>query len=190
MNILVVGAGDLGGSIVMLMRDLGATITLMDFEYAEGRGAISHRRTRGTVSPDRSTGVMRSMHRNFGVSIVVHDYKLTTRRMSPLDDQDLVVTAVEDAGHRQAIADHCWDNDIPCLHGIVDPGRALGLAIWNKHWMGADDGPDTRQGCERQDDAILVGLAAASIATEAQLFASHGEQRSYEISTHRYLRIT
>src|SRR5262245_66462519 len=94
--IIVVGVGALGSHVVQLIRNVGATIRVVDFDRVEQKNVASQFHAKQSVGKSKVVGLQQTMQFLFGLKIEVVPHKLVAENSNELlGKADLVIDCLD-----------------------------------------------------------------------------------------------
>ncbi len=122
-RVAVVGAGGLGGNVIVLLARLGiGHLAVVDYDIFDetnlNRQALSHVNSLGKSKSGEAVELVRSV--NPGVHVISYQEKLDfSNAFEVLADSDVVVDALDNIPDRFVLERACRDLRIPFVHGAL-----------------------------------------------------------------------
>jgi molybdopterin-synthase adenylyltransferase len=183
MLIVVVGVGALGAQLVALLRNVKATIRIIDFDRVEAKNVQSQFHGRPGVSRPKVLALSQLMDLLFGVKLATVPHRLTTDNVKELlSGADLVVDCLDNAPSRRIVQDFVREFRIPCLHGAVDGNGTCGRVYWDERFEieeGAAAGVAT---CEDGEHLPFLTIVCGYLAHAAKEFLRKGRRLNYQVT--------
>lgn len=190
MNIVVVGVGALGSQAVLLMRNLKATIKVVDFDRVEAKNTQSQFHGKPGVGKPKVLALRGAMNLLFGVTLQTNTNKLVEGNAKELlGGNDLVIDCLDNAASRRVIQAFVRQNTIPCLHSAVDANGSFGRVCWDERFVIDEEDATGAPTCENGEHLPFLSIVAAHLAHSAKEFVSKGTRLGYQISPGGTIRI-
>ncbi len=182
-TIVIVGVGALGSQAVLLMRNLDATIRVIDFDRVEAKNVQSQFHGKSAIGQPKVLALRGAMHLLFGVTLVTNSNKLVANNVKEmLGGTDLVIDCVDNGATRRLMQEFVRKNDIPCLHGAVDANGTFGRIIWDENFVIDDEDAVAAPTCENGEHLPFLCIVSAHIAHAAKEFLTKGSRLAYQVS--------
>jgi molybdopterin/thiamine biosynthesis adenylyltransferase len=180
-NITLIGAGALGSHLALLTRNLGARLTVIDFDRVERKNTLSQFHTRMGVGRNKAQALAQSLQGLYGVQARAVPHKLTADNVEALlGDAALVLDCVDNAPARRVIQKFAQARGLPCLHGALAADGAFGRVIWSEHFK-PDEGQEGQATCEDGQHLPFIVTVAAYMAQSVQRFLEQGQRHSFQV---------
>lgn len=187
--IVVLGVGALGSHVVQLLRNLDATIRVVDFDRIEKKNVASQFHSKTGVGKSKVASLGQTMQFLFGIKIETIPHKLVEDNIDKLlGGADLVVECFDNGASRRLVQGYVRDHKIPCLHGAVDADGSFGRAIWDENFVIDDEDGTGAATCEDGENLPFIGMVSSVVARTVQLFLAKGEKHGYSISPNGVIR--
>jgi molybdopterin/thiamine biosynthesis adenylyltransferase len=189
-TIIVVGVGALGSHVVQALRNVEATLRVIDFDRVEQRNVASQFHGKPHVGKAKVASLQQTMNFLFGRKIEVVPHKLVQDNVKELlGKADLVIDCLDNAVARLDIqmfirnfAERGYSKSIPCLHGALDANGSFGRVVWDENFtIDSETGLGTAT-CEDGAHLPFIAVTASYLAYAAQRFLRDGRQIGFEIS--------
>jgi molybdopterin-synthase adenylyltransferase len=182
-TIVVVGVGALGSQAVLLMRNVDATIRVIDYDRVEAKNLQSQFHGKSTIGQPKVLALRGAMHLLFGVTLVTNSNKLVEGNVEQLlGGTDLVIDCLDNGASRRVLQGFVRKNNIPCLHGAVDADGTFGRIIWDENFVIDDEDAVGAPTCENGEHLPFLCIVSAHIAHAATAFLSKGTRLAYQVS--------
>lgn len=183
MNITLIGAGALGSHVVLLLRNIDATIKVIDFDVVESKNLMSQFHTKMGLRKNKALALKQSLRGLFQAGIEAVPHKLTEDNVEQLlSGADLLIDCVDNAPTRKLIQDYAKSNDVPCLHAALAAGGVFGQVAWTGHFEVEDAGGATQPTCEDGEALPFLCLVSTYTALAVQNFINGKSPRNCNIS--------
>src|SRR5262249_39547025 len=114
-TVVVVGVGALGSHAVMLLRNAGASIRVVDFDRVEQRNVPSQFHGRSGVGKSKVVALQQTMAFLFGARIDAVPHKLVADNVEVLlKGADLVVDCLDNGASRREVQAFVRRATLPC----------------------------------------------------------------------------
>lgn len=189
-NIVLVGVGALGSHVLLLARNWGVTIKVIDFDRVEQKNVASQFHTKMSLGRNKAQACQQAMLGMYGLKIEAVPHKLTDQNSEQLlKGADLVIDCTDNVAAREVIQTHVKKTGIPCLHGSVSAEGDFARVVWTEHFKPDAEGVEGQATCEDGVQLPFFCLASSYIAQEAQRFLKGGTKRSFMVTPMAVLRI-
>lgn len=189
-TIVVVGAGALGSHVTMFLRNVEATIRVVDFDRVEQRNVMSQFHGKPSVGKNKVQSLKQAMDFLFGRKIEIVSNKLVENNAKEiLGAADLVIDCLDNGDGRRVIQAFVRKNDIPCLHGGLAANGAFGVSLWDEHFV-IDDVSGTAKTCEDGEHLPFIATVSTYIANSAQRFLKTGHKMGFNVHPTGVIKIS
>ena len=180
-RIVIVGVGALGSHVALLLRNAPATLVVVDFDRSEPKNVASQLHIKTYLGRNKAEGLKQAMLGMFGLTMEASPYKVSPDNISAiLGRTDLVVDCVDNGDTRRLIQGFCRERGIPCIHGALAAGGALGRAVWSPVFV-PDDVPPGAATCDNGDHLPHIVLTAGALAQSIQTWLATGIGASVQV---------
>jgi molybdopterin-synthase adenylyltransferase len=181
-TILVVGVGALGSHVVQLLRNVDATIRVVDFDRVEQKNVASQFHAKQTVGKSKVVGLQQTMQFLFGLKIEVVPHKLVAENASELlGKADLVVDCLDNGASRRLVQVFVRAHSIACLHGALAADGTFGRVVWDEDFAIDDEPGEGAATCDDGDHLPFIATTAALLARAAAAFLKTGDKFGFQI---------
>lgn len=182
-RVAVVGAGALGSHLVLLVRNLGATIRVIDFDRVEQKNVLSQFHGRPSVGKPKALALAQAMSFMYGTRIETNTNRLTTDNVESLiGGHDLVVDCLDNGASRKVVQDFVRARGVPCLHGALAADGGFGRSVWDEQFVIDFEPGAGAPTCEDGEHLPFVALTASYMARSVQEFARSGRKVGFQVS--------
>lgn len=182
-TVVVLGVGALGSHTVQLLRSVGASLRVVDFDRIEGKNVASQFHGKPNVGKNKAQSLVQTMNFLFGAKVEAIPHRLVEDNVAKLlEGADLVIECFDNGASRRLVQGHVRKHGIPCLHGAVDANGSFGRVIWDEHFVVDDEPEGGAATCEDGEHLPFIGLVSAYVAKTAQVFLKTGKKFGYSIS--------
>lgn len=183
MLIAVVGVGALGAQVVALLRNVRATIRVIDFDRVEAKNTESQFHGRPGSGKPKVVALGSLMDFLWGVKLQQRPHRLTSDNVRELlSDANLVIDCLDNAPSRTIVQNFVRANSVPCLHGAVDANGTCGRVYWDERFEIEPVGAPGAATCENGEHLPFLTVVAAYIAHSTKEFVAKGRRLSYQVT--------
>ncbi len=180
-TIVIVGVGALGSHAVQFLRNVDATIRVIDFDRVEQRNVMAQFHGKPSVGKAKVQSLQQAMDFLFKRKVEVVPHKLVENNAKELlGSADLVVDCLDNGEGRRVIQGFVRATKVPCLHGALAADGTFGSVIWDEQFV-IDDVSGTGKTCEDGEHLPFIVLVSALLAQTAQGFLKHGRQEAFNV---------
>jgi len=181
--VTIVGVGALGSQAVMLLRNVAATLKVIDFDRVEPKNVQSQFHGKPGVGKPKVLALAGAMDMLFGVKLQTNSNKLVQNNVEQLlGGSDLVIDCLDNGEARRLIQGYVRKNGIPCLHGAVDANGTFGRIIWDEGFVIDDEDAVGAPTCENGEHLPFLSIVSAHVAHAAKEFLAKGTRLGYQVS--------
>jgi molybdopterin/thiamine biosynthesis adenylyltransferase len=178
--VTVVGVGALGSHVAQFMRNV-ARLRLVDFDRLEFKNTLSQFHGKPGIGKTKLVALDQVMNLLWGIRPLSKSVKLSDLNADTLlNESDLVIDCTDNAEARLCIQAWARRTDTPCLHGALAADGALGIVIWDKHFI-PDKGVEGAVTCEGGEHLPFIAMVSGYIARVAQIFLVSGKQLGFQV---------
>lgn len=183
MRILYCGGGALGSHALLLGRDLGAELAVIDDDRVETKNLGSQWFVRQMVGKNKATALKGQMLNFYNVPI--RDYPV---RLSSLNIEtvfagfDLIVDCFDNAASRRLVQDYVRKHELPCLHGGLAPRGEFGAVRWEADFIVDEEDEEGGATCEGEGYLPLISRVSAALVQSVRSWLIDGTMRSWNVS--------
>ena len=187
-SIVIVGVGALGSEVVQLVRNVEATIKVIDDDRVESKNIQSQFYGKPGLGKPKVVALAGAMDLLFGVKLQTAPTRLVENNAYQLlGAPDLIIDCLDNAPSRRVIQNYVRKpfmgrNGIPCLHGAVDANGSFGRVIWDEQFQIDEEDAAVAATCENGEHLPFLGVVSAYIAHAAKEFLSKGIRLAYHVS--------
>lgn len=189
-RVIVVGVGALGSHVVLLLRNVEATLKVIDFDRVEQKNTQSQFHGKPGVGKAKVLALQQSMQFLYGTKLEVNSNKLVTDNVKELlGNADLVIDCLDNGAGRRVIQSYVRANNISCLHGALAPDGQFGRVIWDESFVIDDESDGGAATCEDGEHLPFIAITSSYLAHSAKGFLSNGSKVGFSISPAGTFRI-
>lgn len=189
-TLTVVGVGALGSHVVQLVRNVTATIKVIDFDRVERKNVQSQFHSKSGVGKSKVIALAQAMDFLYGVKIQTNSNKLVKENAKELlGGSDLIVDCLDNGAARRVIQDFVRASAIPCLHGALAPDGQFGRVIWDEGFTIDDESGVGAATCENGEHLPFIAITSSYIAHAIKEFLAKGTKMGFSVSPAGAIRI-
>ena len=181
-RITVIGVGALGSHTVMLLRNLGAELVVIDFDRVEQKNVLSQFHAKPSVGKPKVMGLSQTMKFLFGTKLEAIPHKLTRDNARELlVGADVVIDCLDNAEARRIVQATVRAQGMPCLHGALAADGSFGRIVWDEDFVidvESDEGAAT---CEDGNHLPFIVITAAYMARAVQAFLENDHKIGFHV---------
>ena len=183
MLIVVVGVGALGAQLEALLRNVKATIRVIDFDRVEAKNVQSQFHGRPGVGRPKVLALSQLMDMLFGVKLAIVPHRLADDNVKELlSGADLVVDCLDNGPSRRIVQGFVREHGIPCLHGAVDANGTCGRVYWDERFEVEEGGEAGTATCEDGEHLPFLTVVCGYLAHSAKVFLAKGRRLNYQVT--------
>lgn len=188
-NITIVGVGALGSHVAMLLRNIEATIKVIDFDRVEQKNVQSQFHGKPNVGKLKVQSLSAVMQMLFGAKLTTISSKLVGDNADQLlSGSDLILDCLDNGASRKVVQGYALRAQIPCLHGALAPNGQFGRVVWAEHFTIDSEVGVGAATCEDGEHLPFIAVTASYMAHAAQVFLKSGRKVGFEITPSGALR--
>jgi molybdopterin-synthase adenylyltransferase len=181
-TIVVVGVGALGSHVVQLLRNVDATIRVIDFDRVEQKNVASQFHAKQSVGKSKVVGLQQTMQFLFGTKIETVPHKLVAENATQLlGSGDLVIDCLDNAASRRILQVFVRAHSAACLHGALAAEATFGRVVWDEDFTIDEEPGEGAPTCDDGDHLPFIATTAALIAQAAAGFIRTGKKVGFQI---------
>lgn len=180
-TIVIVGVGALGSHAVQFLRNVDATLRVVDFDRVEQRNVMAQFHGKPSVGKAKVQSLQQVMNFLFARKVEVIPHKLVENNAKEvLGSADLVVDCLDNGDGRRVIQGFVRASKVPCLHGALAADGSFGSIIWDEQFV-IDEATGTAKTCEDGEHLPFIVLVAAYLAQSAQGFLKYSRREAFNV---------
>jgi molybdopterin/thiamine biosynthesis adenylyltransferase len=188
-TVVVVGVGALGSHVVMLLRNVGVTLKVIDFDRVEQKNVASQFHAKGSVGKAKVVALQQTMAFLFGTKIETVPHKLVENNAKEiLGKADLVIDCLDNGAARRVVQAYVRAQGIPCVHGALALDGAFGRVVWDERFVIDDESGTGVATCEDGAHLPFIGVTSAYLARAAQEFLATDRKLGFEVNPSGVIR--
>lgn len=189
-TIVFVGVGALGSQAVMLLRNVKATIKVIDFDRVEAKNIQSQFHGKPGVGKPKVLALSGAMDLLWGVKLQTNSNKLVENNVEQLlGGSDLVVDCLDNAASRRVIQAFVRKAKIPCLHAAVDANGNFGRIAWDASFVIDEEDGVGAPTCENGEHLPFLAVVSGHIAHAVKEYMGKGVCLAYQVSPGGTIRV-
>jgi molybdopterin-synthase adenylyltransferase len=181
--VTIVGVGALGSHAALLLRNVDATLKIIDDDRVEARNLASQFHAKPNVGQLKVESVKRAMQYLYGRQVVTVPHRLTADNAEAvLGGSTLVIDALDNFASRQIVSSVVRTKGIPCLHGALAADGAFGRVCWEEAFVADREDAVGAPTCENGDHLAFIALVSAYLAHAAKHYLTTGKKIGHSVS--------
>jgi molybdopterin/thiamine biosynthesis adenylyltransferase len=181
-TIVVVGVGALGSHVVQLVRNVDATIRVIDFDRVEQKNVASQFHARQSVGKSKVVGLQQTMQFLFGTKIEGIPHKLVAENATQLlGNADLVIDCLDNAASRRTLQGFVRAASTACVHGALAADGTFGRVVWDEDFAIDEEPGEGAATCDDGNHLPFIATTAALIAQAAVGFLETGKKVGFQV---------
>jgi molybdopterin-synthase adenylyltransferase len=182
-KIIIVGVGALGSHLVQLLRNVDATIKVIDYDRVEHKNVHSQFHGKPHVGRLKVDAVKASMALMWGTKTEIIGTRLgMANAHSILCDSDLIVDCLDNAHSRQIVIDYAKRKEIPCVHGALAADGAFGRVIWDPDFKVDSEDVPGQATCDEGDHLAFIACVSSYLAMAVAGWLRDDKKINYSVS--------
>lgn len=181
-TVVVVGAGALGSHLVSLLRNVDATIHVVDFDRVEQKNTASQFFGKPSVGKSKVVALQQLMNYLWGLKVDATPHRLEENNANEiLGKAELILDCLDNGASRRVVQRYVRCHGIPCLHGALAADGGYGRVVWDDLFEIDDETPGVAT-CEDGEHLPFIAITAAYMAHAAKAFLTSGVSLGFQIS--------
>jgi len=181
-RLIVIGVGALGSHTVMLLRNLGAELVVIDFDRVEQKNVLSQFHAKPSVGKPKVMGLSQTMKFLFGTKLEAIPHKLTRDNASELlAGADVVIDCLDNAEARCIVQATVRALRVPCLHGALAADGSFGRIVWDEEFVIDAESDVGAATCEDGNHLPFIVITAAYLARAVQAFLENDHKIGFHV---------
>lgn len=183
-NITIVGVGALGSHVVPLLRNMGMTIKVIDYDKVEQKNTQSQFHSKASVGKPKTLALQQTMQFLWGLKVGTIPHKLVSNNDDQLlSGSGLIIDCLDNGEARRLVQSFARRSHTPCLHGALAADGSFGRVVWDENFKIDDESAGGQATCEDGRHLPFISIVASYIAYSAQRFLTSGRKIGAQIST-------
>jgi hypothetical protein len=179
MKILFCGGGALGSHALLLGRDLGADLAVIDDDRVETRNLASQWFVKQMVGKNKASALKAQLQNFYGVCVQDYAVRLTKLNIETvLGAADLVVDCFDNAESRRLVQDFVRARATACLHGGLAAGGDFGVVRWDEDFVIDSEDVPGQATCEGAGFLPLITMVSAALVRSIRDWMADGRARN------------
>jgi molybdopterin-synthase adenylyltransferase len=180
-TIIIVGVGALGSHVVQLLRNLDATLKIIDFDRVETKNVASQFHAKTSVGKGKVQALQQTMNFLWGLKVTGVPHKLTSDNESQLlSGADLIIDCLDNGEARRLVQNFARRSSTPCLHGALAADGAFGRVIWDEDFKIDDEAGVGAATCENGEHLPFIAIVSAYLAHSVRVFLTDGRKLGWQ----------
>ncbi len=183
MRIVICGVGALGSAVAVALRNLEATLRLVDFDRVESKNLLSQAFVKQSVGKNKAQALKLQLQNFYGVKVEAKGVRLVANNVDELlGGAGLVVDCFDNADSRQLICDHVRESALPCVHGALSADGVYGMVRWDESFTPDVENVPGEATCEGGEHLPFIGIVASTLARTIAEFVDDGRRINSMVS--------
>lgn len=189
-TIVFVGVGALGSQAVMLLRNVKATLKVIDFDRVEAKNVQSQFHGKPGIGKPKVLALAGAMDLLFGIKLQTNSNKLVENNVEQLlGGADLVVDCLDNAASRRVIQTFVRKAKIPCIHAAVDANGTFGRVAWDESFVIDEEDASGAPTCENGEHLPFLSIVSGHVAHVVKEYIAKATQLGYQVSPGGTIRV-
>jgi molybdopterin/thiamine biosynthesis adenylyltransferase len=182
-RVVVCGVGALGSTAVLLARNLGAALRLIDVDRVESKNLAAQWFVKQSVGKNKAEAVRLQLANFYGVTAEALGVRLGPHNAAQLlAGCDLAVDCFDNHDSRQCLSEAARARTVPLVHAALAADGSFGLVRWDERFAPDREDAPGQPTCEGGEHLPVIGLVGAALVRAIQDFLRSGERHDYMIS--------
>jgi molybdopterin/thiamine biosynthesis adenylyltransferase len=182
-RVVFCGVGALGSNAVVLCRNLGAALVLVDFDRVESKNCLSQAFVKPSIGKNKAEALKLQLANFWGVKAEAFGVRVGEDNVATLcGAADLIVDAFDNAKSRHVLSAFARANGKSLVHAAVSADGTFGLVRWDERFAPDEEGAPGQATCEGGEHLPLIALVACTLARTVQDHLATGARRDAMVS--------
>lgn len=182
-KITIVGVGALGSNLVPLLRNVEATLKVIDFDRVEHKNVRSQFHGKPHVGRLKVDAIKASTALMWGMKVEANGGRLgLVTAGAMLDGSDLVVDCLDNAESRLILWDYVTRKGIPCVHGALAADGGFGRVVWDPDFKVDSEDVPGQATCDEGDHLPFIACVSSYLSTSVAEWLRSGKKINYSVS--------
>lgn len=181
--VAVCGVGALGSNAVLLCRNLGARLRLIDFDRVESKNLSAQWFVKQSIGKNKAEALRLQLANFYGVKAEARGVRLAGNNAAELlEGCALAIDAFDNHESRALLSEAAAAAEIPVVHAAIAADGSFGLVRWDPRFAPDREDAAGQATCEGGEHLPVIGLIAATVARAVADFLAEGRCSDYMIS--------
>ena len=182
-RIVFAGVGALGSNAVVLCRNLGAQLVLVDFDRVESKNCLSQAFVKPSVGKNKADALKLQLSNFWGIKAESFGVRIGEDNVEALcGTADLVVDAFDNAKSRRILSTWAKSAQKPLVHAAVSADGTFGIVRWDERFTPDEESTAGEATCEGGEHLPLIAMVSCALARSIQYFVATGAQHDAMVS--------
>lgn len=182
-RVFVCGVGALGSNAVVAMRNLAASLVLVDGDRVESKNLLAQAYVKSSVGKLKADALKMQLANFYGLRVETHAVRVVpTNIQTVLAGASLLVDAFDNASSRRLLSAYASEHAVPLLHAGISADGTFGLVRWDSRFVPDEESTEGEATCEGGAHLPMISAIGAQLALVVQDFLSDGVQRDVMVS--------
>jgi len=189
-TVTIVGVGALGSHVLPLLRNVGVTLRVIDFDRVEQKNTQSQFHSKSAVGKGKVLALQQLVQFLWGLKIETIPHKLVeTNAKELLGKSDLIIDCLDNGAARRIVQGFAQANSIPCLHGALAADGGFGRVVWTESFTIDDESGIGGATCEDGAHLPFIAIVSSYLAHSAKEFLVNERKLNFNVMPTGAIRI-
>jgi len=180
--VTIVGVGALGSHVLPLLRNVGATLRVIDFDRVETKNTQSQFHPKSSVGKTKVLALQQTVQLLWGMRIETIPHKLVADNAEALlGKSDLVLDCLDNGAARRVVQSFVRKNAIPCLHGALAANGGFGRVVWDESFTIDDETGVGGATCEDGEHLPFISITSSYLAHAVKEYLTTGKKIGFQV---------
>ena len=182
-RVLVCGVGALGSNAVNAMRNLEATLVLIDGDRVESKNLLAQAYVKASVGKLKADALKLQIANFYGLKVEAHAVRVAETNVETLlAGANLLVDAFDNAASRRLLSTYARAQEVPLVHAGIAGDGTFGLVRWDERFVPDEENAEGEATCEGGAHLPMISAISSQLALVVQDFLSDGIRRDVMIA--------
>jgi molybdopterin-synthase adenylyltransferase len=178
MRLVVCGVGAIGSTAVLALRNLEASLALVDFDRVESRNVLAQGSVKQSIGKNKAEALRLQLLNFHGVKAEAFGVRLGEENVDALcGGAGLVLDCFDNAASRQVLSAFARRTGTPLVHAALSADGTFGLVRWDERFVADAEDVPGQATCEDGRHLPFISLLGAALARVVQDFVARGVRR-------------
>ncbi len=188
-RVFVCGVGALGSNAVVAMRNLEATLVLIDGDRVESKNLLAQAYVKGSVGKLKADALKLQLANFYGLKVETHAVRVAATNIDTLlTGAHLLVDAFDNAASRRLLSAYAREHTVPLVHAGVSGDGTFGLVRWDERFVPDEETTEGEATCEGGAHLPMISAIASQLALVVQDFLTDGIRRDVMVARDAVLK--
>ncbi len=182
-RVALAGVGALGSHAALFLRNLEATLVLIDFDRVESKNLLSQAFVKASLGKNKAEAMKAQLLNFYGTRAEAFPVRLGADNVETvLSRADLLIDCFDNAASRGLTSRFARAHGTPLVHAGLSGDGTFGLVRWDERFVADEEDEPGQATCETGAHLPLVAQVAAALARVVQDFVASSERRDALVS--------